>query len=173
MLYFPAIPSFFYHMNRRMDVPLDETRYELISSNYKSLNYSTMSKLVLAAIDEFLAKYLSKEVQEPKTDEAKLAAIVGKMGRIREENHAKFVAITGLRKAAHLKRPSTESEIKSTIEVIWKAVVQKGGVIKRNRKAVAITLDDLKKYEMLCRMEIEKDILDPSTQAPSASTSSV
>src|SRR5487761_422988 len=142
-LYFCRNGGIFYFMDKRLEVTLDEARYQAISSNYKSWNYNTMSKLILAAIDEFLAKRLSKEALQtaPKTDEEKLDSILTQIGRLNEENYVKFQAI---RDTIPNDRddPSKESEIESFIDMIWKEVISHDGCPSYRNKAVAITRED-------------------------------
>ena len=145
---------------------MNEARYQAISSNYKALNYSTMSKLILAAIDEFLAKHLSKEaLQEvPKTDEERLAFIVEEMGRLNEENQIKFQAVRKIIPKG-TPRPLKESEIEPFMLKIRNAVNKHNGCAKVGRKVVSISREDLERYAKLNRLDIEKNALQASLQA--------
>ncbi len=158
-------------MDKRLEVTLDEARYQAISSNYKSWNYNTMSKLILAAIDEFLAKRLSKEALQttPKTDEEKLESILTQIGKLNEENYVKFQAI---RDTIPDDRddPSEESEIEPFIDLIWKEVVSNDGCLPYRNKEVAITREDLAKFALKQRLGIEKDKLEASMQASAPSS---
>ena len=159
-------------IKKRIMASIDEDICDYIYANYK-VHKNTMSQF----IEQMLRDYKTRDEKtrgvskQPETDEEKLLAIVDQMGRLNEENQVKFDAIKSILPES-LEDPSKESQIKPFVDAIWRMIVAHNGSIEFHRKIVAISHDDLQKYEELNRLYLEKEQLEARLMS-SASTSSV